>query len=550
MKKRIIVVEDHAALRQGITETIDRECDLAVCGQADDVSSALAVVDTAGADLVLIDLQLRASSGIDLIRQLRQRHPALPVVAMTIFNQERFEKLARAAGASGFAGKQEGPVRLLEVIRQALLSRHPAGHPPQRASGAAPTKVETVKKPNSMNNLSLDPTKIASTAPALAELKQHIRTLITLEATDAPVISFYLNLESAAQGSGDTDYKSVLSERAALLRKSLNGERRKHLDDALGRIGDYLLSALQPDSQGAAIFARGGAKPFFLALQFQVPLPNWIAVDTMPNVYHLVELKDTYHRFVLLLMTEKSARILEINLGAVTEEAWAERPELRDRMVSGWSKAHYQHHREQQTEQFIAEEIQVLDRLISAGGHTHLILAGNPAMTARMRKALPKHLAEKLVDTVHASTHDTLRDIVAATNSLFVEHEETESLDRVGQLEQEINTHGLAVAGTAASLRALKCRQADVLVVAKAYQPEPGWACVNCGEIVTAQEKPMTCAVCQGLDLREVDLREEMVQLAEQSGSEVEIVAHSELLMELGGVGCLLRYQTPERRGR
>ncbi|MBI4623186.1 MAG: hypothetical protein HY736_08210 [Verrucomicrobia bacterium] len=381
-------------------------------------------------------------------------------------------------------------------------------------------------------------------AIALAELRKHIRTLITLKATDAPVISFYLNLESDRRESGGTDYQSVLSERAVLLRKSMSGERKKCLDEALGHIGTYLLAELRPASKGAAIFARGGAQPFFLPLQFQVPLPNWIAVDTIPNVYHLVELKDTYHRFVLLLMTEKSARILEINLGAVTEEAWTERPELRDRVGSGWTKTHYQHHREQQTERFIADEILVLDSLMSAGGHTHLILAGNPDMTARMQKALPKHLTEKLVDTVHASAHDTLLDIVAATNSLFVEHEETESLDRVGQLEQEINTHGLAVAGTAASLRALKWRQADVLVMARAYHPEPGWACVNCGEIVAALQKPMTCAACLGFDLREVDLREEMVQLAEQNGVEVEIVAHSDLLMELGGVGCLLRYQS------
>ncbi|MDP3070839.1 MAG: response regulator transcription factor [Opitutaceae bacterium] len=125
MKKRIIVVEDHDVLRQGIIETIDREIDLVVCGQADDVATALAIAGTAGADLVLIDLQLKASSGIDLIRQLRRRHPALPTVAMTMFDQERCEKLARAAGANGFASKQAGPDMLLESIRAALTGHRP-----------------------------------------------------------------------------------------------------------------------------------------------------------------------------------------------------------------------------------------------------------------------------------------------------------------------------------------------------------------------------------------------------------------------------------------
>lgn len=402
-----------------------------------------------------------------------------------------------------------------------------------------------------MNTLLPNPTKNGGRpAIALAELRQHIRTLITLEATDAPVISCYLNLEPGTRESGVTDYQHVLSERVALLRKSMTGGRKKHLDEALGHIEAYLVGMVRPGTKGAAIFARGGERPLFLPLQFQVPLPNWVTVDVIPNVYHLVELKDTYHRFVLLLMTEKSARILDINLGAVTEEVWAERPELRDRVGSGWAKMHYQHHREQQTERFIADEIQVLDRLMSAGGHTHLILAGNPNMTARMQEALPRHLAEKLVDTVHASTRDTLFDIVAATNSLFVEHEEAESLDRVRQLEREINTHGLAVAGTAASLRALNGRQADVLIMAKAYRPDPGWACVPCGEIRAAPHKPKLCPVCLGFELREVDLQGEMVRLAEQNGAEVEIVGHSDLLMELGGVGCLLRYQSQEPIGR
>lgn len=120
MKMRIVVVEDHVALRHGIIDTIDREVDLMVCGQADDVSSALDVVSSARPDLVLIDLQLRSSSGIDLIGQLRQRHPALLTVAMTMFDQESSEKLARAAGAAGFVSKQEGPARLLETIRAAL----------------------------------------------------------------------------------------------------------------------------------------------------------------------------------------------------------------------------------------------------------------------------------------------------------------------------------------------------------------------------------------------------------------------------------------------
>lgn len=381
---------------------------------------------------------------------------------------------------------------------------------------------------------------------ALHELKRHIRTLITLEATEAPVISCYLNLGTGGSKEGVAGWRDVVRERRASLGKSLTGGRKTAFEDALLPIESYLETSLEPNASGVALFARSGAIPFFLPLQFEVALPNWVVVDAIPNVYHLVELKDTYHRFILLLLTEKSARIMEINLGAVTKEVWAERPEVRDRVGSGWAKTHYQHHQDRQTERFIAEEIQVLNHLMSAGGHTHLILAGSPVLTARMQNALPKHLADKLVDTVHASERDTLLDIVVATISVFVEHEEEESLDRVQQLLRAVQTHGLAAIGSAASLRVLKNRQADVLIMAKAYRPDPGWACVRCQEIRPAPRKPTACMACLSLELREVDLQEEMVRLAEQNGVEVEIVGHSDRLMEVGGVGCLLRYQPQE----
>ena len=59
-----------------------------------------------------------------------------------------------------------------------------------------------------------------------------------------------------------------------------------------------------------------------LPMQFAAPLPNWIAVYPTPNIYHLVELKDNYHRYVVLLALPDRASILEVNLGAATIRAW------------------------------------------------------------------------------------------------------------------------------------------------------------------------------------------------------------------------------------
>lgn len=119
-KKNIFVVEDQAAVREGIVDSLNRETDLFVCGEADDLPHALATIPNTAPDLVLTDLKLKSSSGLQLIRELRRLYPSLPIVAMTMLDPIGCERQARAAGASGFAIKQEGAEKLIHTIRHAL----------------------------------------------------------------------------------------------------------------------------------------------------------------------------------------------------------------------------------------------------------------------------------------------------------------------------------------------------------------------------------------------------------------------------------------------
>ena len=119
-KRRIFVVEDQAAVREGIVENLNRETDLSVCGEADDLQPALTAIQAAQPDLVLTDLQLKSSHGIQLIRELRRLYPAMPIIAMTMFDPIGYERQARTSGATGFAVKQEGASKLIEAIRDAL----------------------------------------------------------------------------------------------------------------------------------------------------------------------------------------------------------------------------------------------------------------------------------------------------------------------------------------------------------------------------------------------------------------------------------------------
>jgi rubrerythrin len=376
-------------------------------------------------------------------------------------------------------------------------------------------------------------------------LQKHVLTLATIEETGAPMVSCYLNLEKGLAAA-----RRILDERVRLLRKTLPAPQRDSFEHALLGIESRLAAGFQTESLGAAVFSRDGDPKFFLDLEFRVPLPNWIAVDSTPNIYHLVELKDTYDRYVIVLVNERSTRILEVHLGSVTDVAWTKRPALRERVGRGWSREHYQSHHPERNHEFANEVVRFVDEVMSTGGYAHLILAGTPRMTAVIREVLPKRLVSKLIDVVPASANERTSAVVAATLASFVEEEQQESLAAVDRLQKRICSHGLGVAGSAASLQALKCRQVDMLVMATEYTPEPAWKCTGCGAAEVRQPRPATCPSCGCPRTRELDVKEELVRLAELEGCGVEIVHDSEILMRLGGVGCLLRFLSPDAYGR
>jgi hypothetical protein len=377
----------------------------------------------------------------------------------------------------------------------------------------------------------------------LDQLRTHIRRLITLEETAAPVVSCCVHRSGGRNGAPPNQF----DRRVRTIREVLGGNELDRFEEAYGRVQRYLAAEVRPTTRGVAMFARAGPRPFFLGLQFRVPLPDRLSVNSTPDIYDLVELKDTYHRYVVLISTDESARILEVNLGAITREVWADRPGLRERVGREWTHEHYQNHRRDRGNQFLKEKIEILEKLMAAGGHTHLILAGSPRMTARIRNCLPKRLQAKLIDVVPASASARVEDVVAATLSSFIEREQQESLDAVAKLVSALRRGGLGAAGTAATVEALRQGQADVLVMARAYEPGPAWACRDCGWAGAMSSAPERCAKCESSEMQSTNLKEVMVKLAERQSLKVELVQHSDVLMDLGGVGCLLRYATPEQ---
>lgn len=369
------------------------------------------------------------------------------------------------------------------------------------------------------------------------ELQQHIGVLACVEETDAPFISCYLNLEH-----GETAWRDALEERARVLRRILKGNDLVDLEESLSRIEEWMTAHLLPEAKGVAIFVRGSfGGSFMLPMQFAAPLPNWIAIYPTPNIYHLVELKDNYHRYLLLHATPDRACIMEVNLGAASIRAWINEPELSARVGKEWSLPRFQINQSHRGDRFVHRKIAILQQLMRTDAHTHLILAGDPEITRRLRRALPKDLARKLIQLAPASDLDQQTDVVMATLSRFIEHEEQESQSVAHLLIDGLRSQNLAVAGTAATLDALRWGEVDTLIVTSDYQPNPGWICTACKTLGTEVPDHPECPCCGEQAVRPLDIKEAMLRLAAQSDCPVEVVEECGELQSLGGVGCLLR---------
>lgn len=119
-RKRIVIVDDHAVLREGLLTKINREPDLVVCGEAGSANEAMAAVERLRPDLMLVDINLPGRNGLELVRDLRALRPDLPVLVLSMHDETVFAERALRAGARGYVSKQQSGSDLIVAIRQVL----------------------------------------------------------------------------------------------------------------------------------------------------------------------------------------------------------------------------------------------------------------------------------------------------------------------------------------------------------------------------------------------------------------------------------------------
>ncbi len=122
-KRRILLVDDHPLIREGLAQWINRAGDLEVCGEAESAAQAMSRVEKLKPDLVLVDISLAGGDGLELVKSLRALQPDRPLLVLSMHDESLNAGRALRAGARGYIMKRVGGERVVEAIREVFEGR-------------------------------------------------------------------------------------------------------------------------------------------------------------------------------------------------------------------------------------------------------------------------------------------------------------------------------------------------------------------------------------------------------------------------------------------
>ncbi|MCP3875347.1 MAG: response regulator transcription factor [Desulfobacteraceae bacterium] len=116
----ILIVDDHPIFCLGMAQLINKEPDLVVCGSESTAEKARSAIKKHKPDLVIMDISLKESNGLDLVEEIKQGYPDLPVLVLSMYDESLYAERALISGARGYIMKQKAIVQVVEALRQVL----------------------------------------------------------------------------------------------------------------------------------------------------------------------------------------------------------------------------------------------------------------------------------------------------------------------------------------------------------------------------------------------------------------------------------------------
>lgn len=123
-KIKVLVVDDHPAVREALAQRIAQHADLAVCGEAADCSEALRLHSETNPDIVITDITLKKGDGIDLIKRIKARNGDARILVWSMHSESLYADRALRAGALGYITKEQATEKIIDAVRQVLAGKY------------------------------------------------------------------------------------------------------------------------------------------------------------------------------------------------------------------------------------------------------------------------------------------------------------------------------------------------------------------------------------------------------------------------------------------
>ncbi|HSB78969.1 MAG TPA: response regulator transcription factor [Candidatus Methylomirabilis sp.] len=117
---RILIVDDHTVVRRGLKQILTEETDMSVVGEAHNAQEMLALVRKLPCDVIVADISMPGRSGLDVLKELKQDRPKLPVLVLSMHPEDQYAVRALKLGASGYMTKESAPEELVKAIRKVV----------------------------------------------------------------------------------------------------------------------------------------------------------------------------------------------------------------------------------------------------------------------------------------------------------------------------------------------------------------------------------------------------------------------------------------------
>jgi DNA-binding NarL/FixJ family response regulator len=147
-KKRVLVVDDHPLMRQGLSLLINQQQDMQVCAEAEEAQAAIHALAQKRPDIMILDISLNGPDGLELLKSIRASHPDLPVLILSMHDEAIYAERALRARANGYIMKQEATEKVLIALRRILngdiyLSDRMSNKMLQQYIGGAPSMIQS-----------------------------------------------------------------------------------------------------------------------------------------------------------------------------------------------------------------------------------------------------------------------------------------------------------------------------------------------------------------------------------------------------------------------